>query len=650
MGRRRLPCDKPCAISKRRLRWRGQIMPRVKTKSAKVPAGSVRDGPLFLGIESGGTRTVALLVDDRGQGLQRFEAGPANLRLMNDEELTRHFRRLAGRFPQPSAVGIGMAGLHDETERVRLRTVAGLAWPRIPCWAGNDLETALAAATEGCPAGQAAQVIVISGTGSCCYGRAPSGATAKAGGWGHVLGDRGSGYDISLRTLRAVMQEFDASGRWPRLGRVVLRSLLLNTPSELVSWAQNTSKTELAALTREIFVAAKQGDRIAKGVVAEAAESLAQDAAACARRLVARGSRVEFHFTGSVLTHQPSFAATVKRRLRALWPKGSVRLLQREGPWGAVTYAIDAWLHSRSRPPTGLADATSASGRTPKPVPCPVPSTTGLSPTEQRNPRSMKLDRLPLGAAIRLMLSEDARIPAALRRESHTIEKIIRLLTRCLRQGGGLFYVGAGTSGRLGVLDASECPPTFRSPPEQVQGIMAGGQTALWSSVEGAEDDAEAGAEAIAHRGVTSRDLVVGIAASGRTPYVWGALQAARQRKAKTVLLCFNPYLKLGPGARPTVLLAPRVGPEILTGSTRLKAGTATKLLLNMFTTLSMVRLGKVVSNLMVDLNPSNTKLRDRAVRIVMELTGSRPGQAQAALERSGWRVKKASRLLGRKK
>jgi N-acetylmuramic acid 6-phosphate etherase len=198
------------------------------------------------------------------------------------------------------------------------------------------------------------------------------------------------------------------------------------------------------------------------------------------------------------------------------------------------------------------------------------------------------------------------------------------------------------------VLDASECPPTYCTDPERVQGIIAGGQQALWRSAEGAEDDAEAGAEAVRLRGVRNRDVVVGIAASGTTPFVWGALAAARDRRVRTVLVCCNPNLQTPQGSRPDVVIAPDVGPEVLTGSTRLKAGTATKMILNMLTTLAMVRCGKVLENLMIDLNPSNTKLRERAVRIVCQLRGLGAAQARAALERHGWNVRTAVRWLSR--
>jgi N-acetylmuramic acid 6-phosphate etherase len=246
------------------------------------------------------------------------------------------------------------------------------------------------------------------------------------------------------------------------------------------------------------------------------------------------------------------------------------------------------------------------------------------------------------------MLSEESRVPAALVAEGGRIEKVIKWVSASLRRGGRLFYVGAGTSGRLGVLDASECPPTFRTSPEQVQGIMAGGQRALWQAVEGAEDRSEEGAAAVRFRGVKRGDIVVGIAASGRTPFVWGALSQAKKFGARTVLLCFNPGLSLTRGERPHLVIAPDIGPEVLTGSTRLKAGTATKLFLNILSTLSMVRLGKVVGNLMVDLNPSNMKLRERAVRIVQALTGVKEDAARKALERNRWVVKRAIRDVSR--
>jgi N-acetylmuramic acid 6-phosphate etherase len=272
------------------------------------------------------------------------------------------------------------------------------------------------------------------------------------------------------------------------------------------------------------------------------------------------------------------------------------------------------------------------------------------SPTEQRNPRSLRLDKLSPRAAINLFLSEEKFVHTGLKKSARKIERALNLVTNALKKKGRLFYIGAGTSGRLGILDASECPPTFRTDPELVQGIIAGGQPAIFRAVEGAEDDPAAGARAIAFRNITARDTIIGIAASGRTPFVWGALEEAKKRGAKTILLTFNPNLQLPKTPKLDLLLDVNVGPELLTGSTRLKSGTATKLILNILTTLTMVRLGKVASNLMIDLNPSNIKLRDRAIRIVNEITGASRDASKSALEESDWLIKHALKKIQHKR
>jgi len=601
--------------------------------------------PLFLGIDAGGTRTVAIQTDAAGNLLKRIESGPANKRLLTNAQLVDHLRTLQAQFARPAAIGIGMAGTRHAQDARRILHAARLVWPNAVCAAVHDLETALCAA-ESLSEGQArTRVVVLSGTGSCCYGRNARGETAKIGGWGHLLGDKGSGYEIGLRALKAVVYYFDRDGIWPRLGQRILRATQLNEPEELIGWAQNADKKNIAALAIEVFAAWKDGDKIARDILEGAAYSLAQDAATCARRLVRHGTPVEFVFTGSVLLRQPRFAGLVRRLLRKLWPRGRAIPLPRESVWGAIhlarsqfrlaTPALIGVKESKPRP---------SEARTEE-APAPFSSSpvfSSLPPTEQRNPRSKNLSRLPLAKAMGLLLREEAKVPGAVFAERRKIERAIRWIVRALQKDGRLFYVGAGTSGRLGVLDASECPPTFRASPEQVQGIIAGGQPALWASVEGAEDDAEAGARAIRFRHIGNRDVVVGIAASGRTPFVWGALREAKRRRATTVLLTFNPNLKIPRSDKPNLVIAPNTGPEILTGSTRLKAGTATKLVLNILTTLSMVRSGKVEGNLMVDLNPANVKLRDRATRIVQELTGVDYATAQSALENAAWVVKRA--------
>ena len=267
--------------------------------------------------------------------------------------------------------------------------------------------------------------------------------------------------------------------------------------------------------------------------------------------------------------------------------------------------------------------------------------------TEQRNPNSTDIDLKSTEAVLQIFHEEDRRTLAAVEAESGSIAQGIALITEAFRQGGRLFYIGAGTSGRLGVLDASECPPTFSTPPSMVQGIIAGGDRALRRSVEAAEDKPDAGAQALRDHGATDQDVVVGIAVSGRTPYVLGALKEAHRIGAKTIFLCCTPpadNLK----AFVDVFIVPVVGPEIITGSTRLKAGTATKLVLNTLTTVSMIQIGKVYNNLMVDIQASNAKLIDRGARMIMEIAGVDYETAQTALERADSSAKTAIVMLVR--
>jgi N-acetylmuramic acid 6-phosphate etherase len=260
--------------------------------------------------------------------------------------------------------------------------------------------------------------------------------------------------------------------------------------------------------------------------------------------------------------------------------------------------------------------------------------------SEGRNPRTMDIDLLPAAAILHRINDEDRLVPEAVGRVIPQIAAAVERIVAAFGRGGRLVYIGAGTSGRLGVLDASECPPTFGVPAGMVIGLIAGGPTALTTSIEGAEDDPAAGAEALRGIGLTASDVVVGIAVSGRTPYVLGALAHARGIGAATVALSCNPDSAIA--ALADIAISPVVGPEVLTGSTRMKSGTAQKLVLNMLTTASMIRIGKTYQNLMVDVRPTNQKLLARAVRIVMQASGCEADAAQAALSRSGNDVKLA--------
>jgi N-acetylmuramic acid 6-phosphate etherase len=260
--------------------------------------------------------------------------------------------------------------------------------------------------------------------------------------------------------------------------------------------------------------------------------------------------------------------------------------------------------------------------------------------TERPNPRSRDIDARSTLEIVDVINAEDRRVAPAVGRQRGRIAAAVEIIVEAFRRGGRLLYVGAGTSGRLGVLDAAECPPTFGTPRSMVQGVIAGGRRALVRSVEGAEDRSAAGAAAMDGKRVGERDVVVGIAACGLTPFVRGAVRRARALGARTIFITCAPEARRD--AQADVIINPVVGPEVITGSTRMKAGTATKLVLNALTTAAMIRLGKVYGNLMADLRATNDKLRDRSERIVMAVTGLSRSSARRLLVRAGGRTKVA--------
>jgi N-acetylmuramic acid 6-phosphate etherase len=592
---------------------------------------------IVLGIEGGGTRTTATLVDAADQVLASLSAGPGNLQLLSAEELAALLASIRDQLPaRPDRIGIGLAGVRTAGDRERLRRAVAATWPDVPAIVGDDL--ILAIETGAWPTDCAAQVLLLSGTGSCSLGRHRSGATVKVGGRGHIIGDRGSACDIAVHALRSTVTISDIEAGWPALGADMLAFLQMNDPEALIEWSMSASKTEIASLAQVVFAAAaSRQDEIAVAILRRASDRLSKDAVHCAARVAAPGDKVQFLLNGSTILKNPWFADEVTAKILAARPGSEVIRLSRSGTWGAIRLARR--LEGSAAPqPTTLAPAADATASW-RPV--------ANAPTEGRNPKSVGFAEMPLPQAIRLMLDEDATLPGKILAESAHVAWTVEAVTKAFASGGRLIYCGAGTSGRLGVLDASECPPTFRTPASLVQGIMAGGRQALWSAVEGAEDDDAAGVRAIAARAVTAQDVVIGISASGHAPFIWGCLAEARRRGAKTVLVACNPAYRDHPLLDCAIL--PDSGPEVLTGSTRLKAGTTTKLVLNLITTLALARSGKVMSNLMIDLHPSNSKLRGRAIRIVQELTGADESAARQALESSDWVIRQACvKLSGR--
>lgn len=312
--------------------------PRALSSKASQEARPSRVAGPLIGIEGGGTRTVALTWDPQTGATTRAEGGPSNLRLMTDQELRRRLAEMTRGWSRPVALGIGLAGARTEEDCARIRRVAATVWPGVPCLATNDLDTAWAAAGRLLPNLQV-RVVVISGTGSCCMGRAVEGRTARVGGWGHWLGDRGSGYGLAQLTLRELIKVLDRDQSWGVLGAGVLRFLQMTQVEDLVAWVQGASKDKIASVASEVFRAAAAGDGLARRCVEQTAEELVADALACGARLSKRGGPLEFVLAGGMFRHQTSFTEAVTDRLRRGWPRAVVRVLDRESVWGAVALA-----------------------------------------------------------------------------------------------------------------------------------------------------------------------------------------------------------------------------------------------------------------------------------------------------------------------
>lgn len=608
------------------------------TKTANKEKVALNSQKTIIGIEGGATRTVAIYYD--GYKTEQTELSQGNVRLLNDSELEALYEQIYLKFRNATIVVAGMAGARNKRDFQRIQNALKKFWKDSVCIPTNDLETALNSVER---TDDRVRILVIAGTGSCVYGRAADGKTVKVNGWGHLLGDSGSAYRIGLNAIQNSLSFYDANGKFPALGSRLLRKLMLNEPDDFIEWAQNATKSEIAALAPEVFEAARNGDKLAKTTIAAVLENLVRSTICCAKRLLKNGQKPHFILAGGLFKNQQSFARDFSTKIKSIFPDSKFTILKESGAIGAVRIGID-YLKSEkgellSDPREIKSVEVNKSGKDWKNL---IPVSIKLSPTEELNPAAGRLDKIAVKKAVELFIREDSKISGAIMPHSKKIARAVAMVSSAFKSGGRLIYVGAGTSGRLGVLDASECPPTFGVPAEQVQAIVAGGARAVWQSVEGAEDDYEAGARAVEFRNVNRKDVVLGIAASGKTPFVWGALNSAKALGAKTILLCFNPYLKIPAQSKPSLVIAVETGAEMLTGSTRLKAGTATKMILNIISTLSMARAGRVKGNLMTDMQPSNSKLKERALRIVCQITGVSADKAKQLLEKTGWKIRSA--------
>lgn len=576
----------------------------------------------ILGVEGGGTKTSWVLVERGENDLRILDQGklpPANLRLATPDQLRTMFRELPKEIQR---AGVFLAGCGTEEDRQSLTRICAEVWPQAKIVVGSDRDSGLAAAL-----GHGDGIVVNAGSGSSVTGRRDK-KIENAGGWGHILGDVGGGYYLTLQALRLILREYDLHRGEVQFTTKILRALSLNNLDELVRWAQTADKMEVAMLAPVVFEAAAGGDAGVMEIIEEGARVLCEYTEAVATRLHALAPKVVL--LGGLFQRDSIYNHTFRRRLKKILPDARVTNSERAPEFGAAWLAAEmqSWPELHSEPASEKIDDLAA------------------ALTEQRNPRSENLEKMSAQDLVKLFIEEEKFVGEAVAAAKVDLGRTVDLVAESLRKGGRLFYVGAGTSGRLGVLDASEIPPTFGASPELVQGIIAGGATALHRSVEGAEDETSNGALAVDRRGIKDVDVVIGITASGRTPFVLGALAQARSLGAKTILLTCNPGREKNVKVDLAIDLA--VGPEILTGSTRLKAGTATKIALNVISTGAMVALGKVKGNLMIDLNTTSTKLRDRATRMVAELTESDYHTARAQLEESGWDLRAVLKKAGK--
>jgi len=499
-------------------------------------------------------------------------------------------------------------------DRPALQLLCAQVWPSAKVVTGSDRDSGLAAGL-----GRGDGIVVNAGTGASVTGRRGD-RIEKAGGWGHILGDAGGGYFLSVQALRLVLREYDLHRAEAQFTASILRALSLNSRDELVRWAQTADKMEIATLSPVVFEAARNGDPNVVKIIEEGAEVLAEYTEAVASRLSLLAPKVIL--LGGLFQRDSLYVAAFRRRLKKNLSDARVGMSEQSPELGA------AWLAAEFEERAAVSFASRNTDG----------ESLAIALTEQRNPASENLEKLSAKELVELFVDEEKHVQEALGKEVDNLARGIEIVTKALREGGRLFYVGAGTSGRLGVLDASEIPPTFGASPEMVQGIMAGGVRALHRSAEGAEDEPGGGALAIDERGVTSADIVCGISASGRTPFVLGALGAAKKRGAQTILLTCNPARKRLESFDLEIDFV--TGPEILTGSTRLKAGTVTKVALNILSTGAMVALGRVRGNLMSDLTVTSEKLRDRAARLVAELRKCGYTEACEQLQSNGWNLR----------
>jgi len=591
---------------------------------------------LFLAVDGGATITRAGLYAADGTLLREAAGAPCNpveygvdacVSVLLSLSRILAENTVAARISDHNTGGFaaGISGAKQEALRDEIARAVCRKMPVARAAVTDDLHPILYANAGACDA-----LLVIAGTGSSVLAQAADGRSVIVGGRGRLFGDEGSAYQIAVTGLRAASYAVDGMGRDTRLAAALPFAAGVETFAGLVSWSASASKQQVAALASTVDALAAEGDAVARECVVEQAQRLAEQTSAALGRL-AMPRTAACYLNGGVFSQSGLFLDAFRGALARRWPEAKPefpRLLGHRAVLAlAMTQAqLPEWVSVHAYD-SADGEAAAESGED-------AASTRSRDVPVAFTDRAVCLDRLTAIRIVEEMNREDKRVAEVVARGAPEIARAIEAVVQAFGRGGRLIYVGAGTSGRLGVLDAAECTPTFGVPRDKVIAVIAGGSRAIVESVEGAEDDVEQAVKDIDSiaPGVCARDVVVGIAASGRTPYTLAALHRARAKGAGSVLLCCNPMQE----SVADVTIALETGAEVLPGSTRLKAGTATKMVLNMISTGALALSGYVYEGRMAGVRPTNSKLRGRAIGIVRDLTGLSSSDAERMLQAAG--------------
>ncbi len=567
-------------------------------------------------IEGGGTHTRAAQYDGQGKVVAECSGGASNPVSLG---VSASVASIAGLVqdccaPTDSSADLLFAALAGAANTAIQEAVAeGLAalLPETTLWISTDLHPLLYA---NCHTGPG--ILAIAGTGSAVLASNISTKAQRLGGRGTLFGDEGSSYAIGKAALRACARAIDGVGRDTILTTSLPAQVGLKHFEAFVNWEGAHSKRSIAALSLTVAEAAAQGDPVAACLIDEEAQRLAALVISAQKRL-GLPPNVQVYEYGGLLDHCARYRDAFRDAIHRAGAMQPMPCALRG------TEALYTTAKTRIAPDWVFVKEPAAS-----PQSAPLPDTEALD-------QSQFIDTLTTAELVAVMQRANETTAAAVGAAHEAIGSAITYAADSIRSGGRILYAGAGTSGRLGVLDASECPPTFGVSPERVHGMIAGGDTALRDSVEGAEDDRQQGAAEAEALQISARDFVIGIAASGATPYVEGVLSVARASKARTALITSNP----GAPILCDLLIALKTGAEILAGSTRLKAGTAAKMALNMITTGAFTQSGYVYKGRMIGMIPANDKLRRRAARIVADISQISEAEGAAFLAQSNYHI-----------